>query len=91
MSSPVVAVTEESVLSTAIARLNKKVNQYRLEMDENPSFIAHTYLSYYQSQLRILTAVETRLDKHSIMTGNLAILYPDELSLAKSIVELPDV
>jgi hypothetical protein len=79
-------LTDEEALETAIAQLQDKVNQYKIEMDDQPSFVAHTHLSYYQAQLRILMAVENRLDKYSKMTGNLGVLYPAEVDLARSIV-----
>lgn len=83
-----IAMTDEYALEAAIGELQTKINQYRLEMDEKPSFVAHTYLAYYQAQLRILTALDNRLDKYSKLTGNLSILYPDEVALARSIVRM---
>lgn len=84
-------ITDEKALEEAIDRLLDLVMQYQIEMDSTPSFIAHTYLSYYRSQLRILTALETRLDKYSKLSGNLGVLYPDEVALARSVVELANV
>ena len=81
-------VSDEEALELAIRHLTDKVNQHRVEMDENPSFVAHTYLAYHQAQLRILIALDNRLDKYSKLTGNLSILYPDEVALARSIVRM---
>jgi hypothetical protein len=84
-------ITDEKALEEAIDRLLDLVTQYQVEMDSEPSFVAHTYLSYYKSQLRILNALETRLDKYSTLSGNLGVLYPDEIALARSIVGLSNV
>lgn len=84
------AMSNKEVLDTALKQLGDKITQYTEEMDARPSFIAHTYLAYYQSQFRILNSLATRLNKYPNMAGNLSVLYPNEFALAESIVGLKD-